>query len=289
MKHIHTFSIAAYDASQNAWGVAVSSKFLACASVVPWAKAGAGAIATQSLANLDYGQLGLKLLERGYSAQRTLDALLKLDDDISERQVGIVDANGGSAAFTGEGCFEHAMHRTGPGYSCQGNMLGSAEVVPTLERTYLENEGMPLAKRLVTALEAAEKAGGDGRGKQAAGVLVVSPNGSYGGYTDRAVDLRVDDSEEPVTDLLRLVDLHALYFGKPKPEDIIPIEGETLEKLQAALHALGFSKAPNGIWDTDFAEAFIKFSNQENFEERLLDGKKVDAAVLRFMMEKAGL
>jgi len=285
MKTINTFSIAAYDPDTNAWGVAVASKFLACGGVVSWAKAGAGAIATQSMANLDYGQLGLKLLAKGYSAEKALTALLSLDKDTEHRQIGIVDASGGSAAFTGKKCMAHAAHLNGQNFSCQGNILASDRVIPAMAESFRKSAGLSLARRMVAALIEGEREGGDRRGKQAAGLLVVTPNGSYGGFTDRAIDLRVDDNPQAVTELSRLLDLHELYFGETK--ETLTIEGETLAKLQKALKKLGYLKTSSGVWDSESVQALTDFSNTENFEERMLEGSRVDGEVLRFMLKLA--
>ena len=282
MKTINTFSIVGYDPEANAWGVAVASKFLACASIVSWAEAGAGAVATQSRANLDYGELALPLLRKGYSAQKVLDALLALDGDISQRQVGIVDMHGGSAAYTGPTCADWAGHIAGPNFACQGNILAGPQVVQAMAESFRATEGggLSLARRLVLALKAGEQTGGDGRGKQAAGVLVMTPGGSYGGYNGKLIDLRVDDSRQPVDDLLHLLDLQSLYFGKPKAENILKLEGETLRRLQIALVALGYAKIVTGAWDSETERALDAFAGRENFEERLLDGGRIDSEVL---------
>jgi uncharacterized Ntn-hydrolase superfamily protein len=201
-----TFSIVAYDAEAGEWGVAVASRVLAVGYIVPWAKAGAGAIATQAYANLDYGIQGLTLLEEGLPAGEVLARLRQADAERERRQVAIIDAAGHVAAFTGAETLAWSGHVTGDGYSVQGNILTGEEVIREMERAYIAAEG-PLARRLVAALKAGEAAGGDSRGKESAALLVVRAGGGYQGKTDRFVDVRVDDNAEPVAELERIYGL----------------------------------------------------------------------------------
>lgn len=203
--NIATFSICAYDPSTGELGVAVASRFFAVGSVVPWAKAGVGAVATQSFANTSFGWWGLDLLEEGNSPQQAVEILLKDDDEPQRRQVGIVDANGASISYTGEECLDWAGGRSGENYACQGNILAGEAVVIEMEKAFLNNEGS-LAQRLYAALVAGDNAGGDARGKQSAALLVAKEKGGYGGYTDRYIDIRVDDHQEPFKELGRLLD-----------------------------------------------------------------------------------
>ncbi|MCL2873736.1 MAG: DUF1028 domain-containing protein [Defluviitaleaceae bacterium] len=284
MRQINTFSIVAKDQKTGEFGIAVQSKFLACASVVSWAKASAGAIATQSFANLDYGELGLKLLEKGYSAQKTLDALLALDSDNNARQVGIVDKNGNAAAFTGKGCNSWAGHIVGESYCCQGNILAGEAVVKNISDSFLKNKDMPLPERLVEALSAGQEAGGDKRGMQAAGLLVVKEGGSYGGYNDRMIDLRVDDDPLPIEKLKDLLYMHRLYFGNTLPKDVKVVDKEIGLRIQTALTKKGFySGEINGLFDDSTQKAYISYCGHDNFEERLLSDGKIDMAVIDYL------
>ena len=206
-----TFSIVAYDAEAHEWGIAVASKVLAVGYIVPWAKAGVGAIATQAYANLDYGIEGLRLLEKGLSAEEVLERIREEDEGAGRRQVAVVDAAGDVAAFTGEGTLAWSGHIAGGGYSLQGNILAGEGVLKEMERAYLNSPG-PLARRLVEALVAGEAAGGDKRGKQSAALLVVRERGGYQGKTDRLVDIRVDDHLEPVAELERIYNLWEFKF-----------------------------------------------------------------------------
>jgi uncharacterized Ntn-hydrolase superfamily protein len=201
-----TFSIVARDGAAGELGVAVASRFFAVGSVVPWAQAGVGAVATQAFANTSFGWRGLELLEKGLTPQETVDLLIRGDDDPARRQLGIVSAEGLSATYTGENCLSWAGGRSGPDYAIQGNILAGEAVVTNMERAFLETEGT-LAERLYAALVAGEEAGGDSRGKQSAALLVVRAGAGYGGYTDRAVDIRVDDHAEPFQELGRLLHL----------------------------------------------------------------------------------
>jgi len=206
-----TFSIVAYDAESGEWGVGVASRVLAVGYIVPWAEAGVGAIATQALAKIAYGPDGLELLRQGLPPEEVLSRLLAADEGREQRQLGVVDAAGNVAAFTGTKTIAWSGHRTGPGYSIQGNILVGEEVLAEMERAYLGTEG-PLARRLVEALKAGEAAGGDSRGKESAALLVVRTAGGYQGKTDRMVDVRVDDHAEPVAELTRIYDLWELRF-----------------------------------------------------------------------------
>ena len=205
-ENISTFSICAYDPDTGELGVAVASRFFAVGNVVPWAKAEVGAIATQSFANTSFGWRGLDLLKEGKSPEEALQMLLKDDDEPTRRQVGIVAADGSSVTYTGEECLKWAGGRSGKNYACQGNILAGEAVVTDMEKTFLSTEGT-LAERLYAALVAGDKAGGDARGKQSAALLVVKEKGGYGGYTDRYIDIRVDDHPEPFKELGRILDI----------------------------------------------------------------------------------
>ena len=210
---VATFSIVAFDPETDALGVAVQSRFLAVGAVVPWARAGAGAVATQAMANFNYGPRGLDLMSRGNSAQETVEALISSDAEREHRQLGVVDAAGRTATFTGGECFEWAGGITGEHYAAQGNILVGRETVEAMARTFEATAG-DLAGRLLAALDAGQAAGGDSRGKQSAALLVVREGGGYGGDNDRVLDLRVDDHPEPIRELIRLRTLHTLYFGE---------------------------------------------------------------------------
>jgi uncharacterized Ntn-hydrolase superfamily protein len=208
----NTFSIAAYDPDRKEWGVAVASKVLAVGAVVPWARADTGAIATQALSNINYGPHGLELLAQGKSAEEVIKILTDEDKGKEKRQVGIVDAKGNVANFTGTGCNAWAGAKSGQHYTCQGNLLTGEGVVTDMAKAYEDSKG-PLAWRMMAALEAGEKAGGDKRGKQSAAIYVVRDRGGPNGFGDRAIDLRVDDHEKPIQELARLL---ALRIKRPE-------------------------------------------------------------------------
>jgi uncharacterized Ntn-hydrolase superfamily protein len=219
---VSTYSICACDLEAQQWGVAVQSKFLAVGSVVPWAEPLAGAIATQSYANPRYGPDGLGLLRDGVPAQQVVERLTSLDDERAQRQLGVVDARGRSAAYTGAECNDWAGHRTGQHYATQGNILVSQETVDALAETFEATAGTPLVERLLDCLDAAQEAGGDSRGQQSAALLVVGPDQGYAGLSDVFVDLRVDDHERPLEELRRLYGIHQELFGNLEER----VEGE---------------------------------------------------------------
>lgn len=206
-----TFSIVGFDPKTKELGIAVQSKFLGVGAVVPWAKAGVGAVATQSWANTTFGPNGLALMEKGKSADATLKQLLADDPGSARRQVGIVDAKGGTATFTGESCMDWAGGVQGDNYCAQGNILAGEKVVKAMAETFEKTEG-DLGARLIAALQAGQEAGGDKRGKQSAALLVVKEKGGYAGYNDRYRDIRVDDHETPIKELARIYQLHKRYF-----------------------------------------------------------------------------
>jgi uncharacterized Ntn-hydrolase superfamily protein len=227
---IATFSIVARDSATGELGVAVASRFFAVGSVVPWARAGAGAIATQSFANTSFGPRGLELLGQGATADEVLKILLRNDGDPDRRQIGIVSASGESVTYTGKGCLPWAGGRSGPGYACQGNILAGEAVVLAMEEAFLQTRGT-LADRLYAALVAGDARGGDARGKQSAALIVAKENAGYGGFTDRAIDLRVDDHPEPFRELGRLLDYAQMnyswnegwtLFTQKKPAEALP-------------------------------------------------------------------
>lgn len=213
---VATYSMVAYDPRTGDLGVVVQSKFFSVGTVVPWAKAGIGAVATQASANITYGPEGLKLLAAGKSPKEAL-ALLTADDERRDhRQCGMINAQGESASYTGASCFAFAGHRTGKNYSIQGNILAGEQVLATMETAYLkaqEIEGSELADWLVAALQAGEDAGGDIRGRQSAALLVVRDKAGYGGASDRYVDLRVEDHPDPTHELARLLEIHKQFYA----------------------------------------------------------------------------
>ncbi|GAB4535242.1 MAG: DUF1028 domain-containing protein [Anaerolineales bacterium] len=284
-----TFSIVACDLQAQAWGVAVASKFPAVGAVVPWAQAGAGALATQSYANLSYGPRGLEMLSAGLSAQETLSRLLADDPQREMRQVGLVDAHGQAVTFTGLECHAWAGGQIGPGFAVQGNILAGAEVIESMAQTFLKTGGA-LPERLWQALLAGDRAGGDRRGRQSAAIYVVKPEGGYGGYLDRWIDYRVDDYPDPVARLGELLEMHALYFGKSPQEDRVRLEGDTLRHLQRIMQAAdGYAGPLHGILDAETRAALTAFIGRENFEERCdVQAGWIDRPVLDFLARRFG-
>ena len=210
---VATFSIVGYDAETGELGIAVQSKFFAVGSVVPWAEAGVGAIATQSWANTTYGPNGLKLLKSGLSAKQTLERLIADDPGRATRQVGIVDAKGNVANYTGDECNAWAGAVSGKHYTAQGNILAGEDVVKAMGKAFEETEG-ELADKLMAALFAGQEKGGDTRGQQSAALLVVREQSGYGGFNDRYIDLRVDDAEKPIEELQRLLEIHKQWVPR---------------------------------------------------------------------------
>jgi uncharacterized Ntn-hydrolase superfamily protein len=282
-----TFSIVAFDPDLPAWGVAVASKFPAVGAVVPWAIAGVGAIATQALANTTYGPHGLELLSQGQSALDVIAQLLGPDDLRAERQVGIVDAYGGSAAFTGEACFEWAGSTSSEGVAIQGNILAGSAVVEEMYRAFRDNSG-PFPQRLLEALRAGDAAGGDRRGRQSAALLIAKPRGGYGGLNDRWLDYRVDDHPEPIPQLAHLLKLHELYFGQSPEQDKLVISGSTARALQSMMARLGyFAGQVNGEYGDDTRAALRSFIGNENFEDRTdIEKGTIDRPVFEFLVGK---
>lgn len=276
-----TFSIVACDLEEQAWGVAVASKFPAVGAVVPWAQAGVGAVATQSFANTSFGPRGLALMGTGLSAQETLERLLEDDPDKELRQVGLVDAKGGSATFSGSGCFTWAGGVSGKGYAIQGNILAGANVVSAMESIFLRTKGN-LPTRLHAALLAGDRAGGDKRGRQSAAIYVAKPKAGYGGYLDRWLDYRVDDHADPVPRLGELLEMHDLYFGKGAEQDHVEIKGEVLQQVVGILSRAGYLKEGKS-----FVDSFKELIGNENFEERAdPQGRWIDEPVLKFLLKK---
>jgi uncharacterized Ntn-hydrolase superfamily protein len=284
-----TFSIVGCDLDEKAWGVAVASKFLAVGAVVPWAQAGAGAVATQSFANTSFGPRGLGMLSKGIPAEEALTNLLADDPEREHRQVGIVDFDGRSATFTGKDCFSWAGGLTGACYAIQGNILAGDQVVTAMQKAFLETKG-ELPGRLYAALLAGDRAGGDRRGRQSAAIYVVKPEGGYGGYLDRWIDYRVDDHSDPVLRLGDLLELHHLYFGKSPETERITLIGAALIRLQEILTRTGYYTGPiNGKLDDGARAALNAFVGNENFEERCntLAGW-IDQPVFDYIQKKFG-
>ncbi|EWG11527.1 DUF1028 domain-containing protein [Cytobacillus firmus] len=275
-----TFSIVGYDPKEKEWGIAVQSKFLGVGAVVPFAKAGIGAVATQSYANTSYGPRALQLMEEGKTAEEALEIITKDDPEKELRQVGLLDSMGNPATFTGEGCYDWAGGMTGPHFAAQGNILVDEKTVEAMGQTFISTDGT-LAERLLAALNAGQAAGGDSRGQQSAALLVVKEAGGYGGFNDRYIDLRVDDHPEPITELIRIYHLQQLYFAPSKAERVAAIEGEIKEELVRELTRLDYLKAGQG--DEQLLKALTAFIHTENFEAREQEAGKIDLDVLAYM------
>jgi uncharacterized Ntn-hydrolase superfamily protein len=312
-----TYSIVARDGATGDLGIAVQSKFLAVGAVVPWARAGAGAIATQSYANVGYGPDGLAMLAGGASAQETLDRLVAADGLRDQRQAGIVDAHGRGATYTGRHCFAWAGGHTGPGFAAQGNILAGAAVVDGLAETFAAR-GMPFPELLVACLAAADAAGGDRRGRESAALYVVREGAGYGGGNDRWIDLRVDDHEDPIGELGRLLALQRLYLDRPALDELVRLDAPLAAELHALLGRLeagpgsAFSSVyqpmgradeepvereerpmtgtpeplPEG-WDDSWQQALVDWMSVENLEERTAAPGWIDRRVLDFLRGKA--
>lgn len=283
---VATFSIIGFDPETEEWGIAVQSKFLGVGAVVPWAKAGTGAVATQSFANTAFGPDGLRLLEEGLAPDKVIEELIKDDPDRNLRQFAVMNKNGETAAYTGSECYEWAGHKAGNYCTAQGNILVSSETVGKFIEAFEGSEGS-LAERLLASLEAAQEAGGDSRGKQSAALFIVQEKGGYGGYNDRKLDLRVDDHKEPIKELKRLYELHKLYFTRPDESELLEIEGETLKEVQSLLIHHGFLEEQSKA-DFEYVKKQLKtYYMQENFEERWRDDHLIDPQIINYMKRTA--
>jgi uncharacterized Ntn-hydrolase superfamily protein len=269
---VATYSIAACDLEAKQWGVAVQSKFLAVGSVVPWAEPEVGAIATQAYANPSYGPKGLALLRDGASAAEVVERLTAEDESRDHRQLGVVDAQGAAASWTGRHCNDWAGHQIGAGYAAQGNILMGEETVAALATTFESNPQLPLAERLIECLAAAQTAGGDRRGQQSAALLVVQKDGGYGSLSDTLVDLRVDDHERPIEELLRIYAIQHRLFGTSPREDWLPLEGELRAEVDERLAGLGY-------------DSLDAWAGVENLEERVDGDDAIDPVVLEALRE----
>ena len=286
---VATFSIVAWDAALPAWGIAVASKFPAVGAVVPWAIAGVGAVATQSYANTAYGPEGLRMMADGLTAGEALDRLLAEDPGRDQRQAGLVDAAGGGSTFTGSSCLPWAGGMAADGLAIQGNILAGPQVVEAMAQSFTETTG-DLPDRLIAALLAGDRAGGDRRGRQSAALLVVREGGGYAGGNDRWIDYRVDDHDDPVPRLAQLLELHRLYFGKSPPEDRLPLEGDVLHRLVHILHSLGYvDNADESALTPDVQKALRHFIGNENFEDRCdLEAGWIDRPAYEFLVQRFG-
>ncbi|MBS2965229.1 DUF1028 domain-containing protein [Actinocrinis puniceicyclus] len=279
-----TFSIVARSADGRHFGVAVASKFLAVGAMVPAAAVSrgerrGGALATQALANLSYKADGLRLLAEGTTAKETVQRLTSADEMAAHRQLGVVDADGQAATFTGPECLPWAGGAIGYGYAIQGNILAGSRVVALMEEAWLASDPRgPLSHRLLAALAAGDAAGGDSRGKQSAALLVVAPGEGYDG-SDVLVDLRVDDHDEPVAQLGRLLALHDLLFGRSAPEMLLALEGELVAEVSRLLSQRGFVG--------EVGQALAAWGGRENLEMRLVEGK-IDPVVLDYLRTGSG-
>lgn len=303
-----TFSIVALDPVTGDLGIAVASKFLAVGSVVPWARAGVGAVATQALANVAYGPDGLAALARGLPASAVLETLTKADAAATERQAGVVAADGGAATFTGVGCLPWAGGRTGPGWAMQGNILAGPFVIDDMAADFAASSGT-LPDRLINALQAGDQAGGDRRGRQSAALLVVRARGGYGEGDDRWIDLRVDDHPDPVPELARLLGVWRMLMERPDAPDLLPIGPELAMELRWRLERVGWPAGPDdalrarmrtgseGVprigtpramgpeWDPAWDAALVGWMGLANLEARTAASGWIDPAVLAALRE----
>ena len=300
-KRAHTYSIVAYDSVTGDLGIAVQSKFPNVGGLVPWAKAGVGAVATQALSNTDYGEKGLELLARGASAPEAMRIIMRSDPQPSQRQVGMVDAHGNSASWTGDSTFDWAGGRTGGGaagqmggkgqlivghgYAAQANIMVSEATVRNMAETFERSRGT-LADRLIAALVAGQAGGGDKRGMQSAALLVVRAKGGYLGGTDRYIDIRVYDAPDPIKELQRLYALHKLYFFTSDSADLMPITPALQKELEAILLTEPVNQpqkwlaAAQPSRNETFLTALANFMYWENYDVRVRMDGKIDRVAL---------
>jgi uncharacterized Ntn-hydrolase superfamily protein len=283
-----TFSIVACERDTGTWGVAVQSRFIAVGSVVPWAEAGAGAVATQALANVRYGPDGLALLRKGGSAAEVVRRLTESDPGRDDRQLGVVDAKGEAASFTGKKCMEWAGHEVGHGFACQGNILFGPAVVQAMARTY-ESTGGDILDRMLAALAAGQREGGDRRGMQSAALLAVRVGGGYQGGNDRWVDVRVDDHPSPIEELKRVFELYDLtMLNREDAATLLPIEGDIARAMQHDLGVLGYYTGRlTGAWDLSSEAAFSRFIGEHNFENKQRTDGKVWPSIVEYLRRRA--
>jgi uncharacterized Ntn-hydrolase superfamily protein len=298
LKRAHTYSIVAYDSVTGDLGVAVQSKFPNVGGIVPWARAGVGAVATQSLGNTDYGEKGLELMAMGATAPEALRIVMRRDPRPAQRQVGIVDARGYAASWTGDSTFDWAGGRVGGGavggkgqlivgrgYAAQANIMVSDQTVRNMAETFERTRGS-LADRLLAALGAGQAGGGDKRGMQSAALLVVRKDAGYLGLNDRYIDIRVYDAPDPIKELARLYELHRLYFFTTDSADLLPITPALQRELEAILlrEPLGqrekWLAAPQPSLNDTFLNALANFMYWENYDVRVRMDGKIDRVAL---------
>jgi uncharacterized Ntn-hydrolase superfamily protein len=275
-----TFSIVAADPDAGDWGVAVASKFLAVGAVVPYARAGIGAVATQAWANTDFGPKGLELMAAGSPAPEALDRLVHADEGRDERQVALVDARGLAASFTGAKCIEWAGGTVASGFACQGNILVGEGVVDAMAEAFT-GSASDLVDRLVAALVAGDAAGGDRRGRQSAALVVVRTGGGYEGRNDRYVDVRVDDHPQAVTELARVFDVYDREV-LVRHDPLLPAAEELVAEIQRRLAARKVYSGPaNGVLDEATRVALAEFAGELNLEGRLREDEQLSEALVR--------
>jgi len=284
--NVATLSIAAYDAEERAWGIVVASKFLAVGSVVPWARSGAGAIATQAFANTTFGPRGLSLMEQRQAAEDVLTAMIADDPGRARRQVGLVDKAGCAATYTGEDCKPWAGGVAGVGFAAQGNLLAGPQVAEMMAETFTRHSGQ-LPDRLYAALLVGDQAGGDRRGRQSAAILVVKAGGGYGGFNDRWVDYRVDNHPDPVKLLGELLHLHIIHNETSPRAEQIQLRGEILQDLQILMSKRGFYTGDiHGEYDSDTRQALGVLVSYENINDRTdIENGRMDQIALDFILQ----
>lgn len=288
LPRLGTFSIVAYERETGTWAVAVQSKFISVGSVVPWAEAGTGAVATQALANVRYGPDALALLRKGAPAAEVVRKLTGADPGRDDRQLGVVDAKGNAASYTGKKCMDWAGHEVGHGFACQGNILFGPAVVQAMARTY-EATGGDILDRLLAALQAGQREGGDRRGMQSAALLAVREGGGYQGRNDRWVDVRVDDHPSPIEELRRVFALYDLtMLNREDPRTLLPIEGDVARAVQHDLAVLGYYTGRlTGAWDPSSEAAFSRFIGEHNFENKQRKDGKVWPSIVEYLRRRA--
>ena len=286
--HPSTFSVVARDPSNGDFGIIVQSKFPAVGSVVPWAKAEVGAIATQAWANVSYGPRGLSLLEAGTTAPEVLKILLKDDSGAQHRQVSIVDKNGHAVSHTGKECMNWAGHYVGDGFACQGNILAGEAVITNMAHAYERAEG-DLIDKLFAAINAGQAAGGDRRGMQSAAILVVRKEGGYEGGNDRYVDVRVDEHPSPIEELERIFKIYDMtLLSREDPSNLVRIEGDLSIKIQQALISLDYlDKISTDTFPDTAKAALTEWTNTNNFENKARDDGTIWQSVADYLFQDA--